>query len=99
MGLERGFNPALQGGLAEFLDARLGPQPPRPPNMERIVELNRGGLGGAQPPCERWDAVRKAAITPAVRPTDVFASGHEPGAVGIPVSGSSFATKAAFVLP
>jgi hydroxyacylglutathione hydrolase len=29
----------------------------------------------------------------------VFATGHEPGAVGIPVSGSSFATKAAFVLP
>jgi hydroxyacylglutathione hydrolase len=34
-----------------------------------------------------------------VRPTDVFAAGHHPGAVGIPVSGSSFATRAAFVLP
>ena len=29
----------------------------------------------------------------------MFAAGHHPGAVGIPVSGSSFATKAAFVLP
>ena len=34
-----------------------------------------------------------------VRETDAFAAGHHPGAVGIPVSGSSFATKAAFVLP
>jgi hydroxyacylglutathione hydrolase len=34
-----------------------------------------------------------------VRPTDAFAQGHHPGAVGIPVTGSSFATKAAFVLP
>ena len=34
-----------------------------------------------------------------MRPTEAFAAGHHPGAVGIPVSGSSFATKAAFVLP
>ena len=34
-----------------------------------------------------------------VRPTEAFAAGHHPGAVGIPVSGSSFATRAAFVLP
>jgi hydroxyacylglutathione hydrolase len=41
----------------------------------------------------------KEAIVVDVRPTDVFAAGHHPGAVGIPVSGSSFATRAAFVLP
>ena len=99
IGFERRFNPALQGDLADFVDARLGPQPPRPPNMERIVELNRGELVGAQPPLDRLDAVPEDAIVLDVRPTDVFASGHEPGAVGIPVSGSSFATKAAFVLP
>ena len=39
------------------------------------------------------------AIVLDVRPTDVFAAGHHPGAVGIPVCGSGFATKAAFVLP
>jgi rhodanese-related sulfurtransferase len=99
IGFERRFNPALQGDLADFVDARLGPQPPRPPNMERIVELNRGELVGAQPSLDRLDAVPEDAIVLDVRPTDVFASGHEPGAVGIPVSGSSFATKAAFVLP
>jgi hydroxyacylglutathione hydrolase len=99
IGFERRFNPALQGELADFLSAALGPQPPRPPNMERIVELNRGELLGAQPPVEQIDAAPAEAIVLDVRPTDAFAAGHEPGAVGIPVAGSSFATKAAFVLP
>ena len=99
IGFERRFNPALQSELADFLSAALGPQPPRPPNMERIVELNRGPFVGAQPPLERMDAVTDDAIVLDVRPTDVFAAGHRPGAVGIPVSGSSFATRAAFVLP
>ena len=99
IGFERRFNPALQGALADFLDARLGPQPPRPPNMERIVELNRGELLGARRPLERIDSVPDEAIVLDVRPTEAFAAGHHPGAVGIPVSGSSFATRAAFVLP
>jgi hydroxyacylglutathione hydrolase len=99
IGFERRFNPALQGELADFLSAALGPQPPRPPNMERIVELNRSELVGAQPPLERADAVSDDAIVLDVRPTDVFAAGHRAGAVGIPVSGASFATRAAFVLP
>ncbi len=99
IGFERRSNPALQGELADFLAARLGPQPPRPPNMERIVELNRGELLGAQPPLERTDSIPDKAIVLDVRPTEAFAAGHHPGAVGIPVSGSSFATKAGFVLP
>jgi glyoxylase-like metal-dependent hydrolase (beta-lactamase superfamily II)/rhodanese-related sulfurtransferase len=99
IGFERRSNPALQGELADFLDARLGPQPPRPPNIERIVELNRGELVGAQPRLERVESVPEESIVLDVRSTDVFATGHEPSAVGIPVSGSSFATKAAFVLP
>jgi hydroxyacylglutathione hydrolase len=99
IGFERRFNPALQGGLGDFLGAALAPQPPRPPNMERIVELNRGELVGAQPPLQRVESAPEDAIVLDVRRTDVFAAGHRPGAVGIPVSGSSFATRAAFVLP
>ena len=34
-----------------------------------------------------------------VRPARTFAAGHRPGAVNVPVSGSSFGTKSAFVLP
>lgn len=99
IGFERRFNHALKGELQEFVDAALGPQPPRPPNMERIVELNRGELLGAQAPLERLDSAPEDAIVLDVRPTALFAAGHHPGAVGIPISGSSFATKAAFVLP
>ena len=99
IGFERRFNTALQGDLADFLDARLGPQPPRPPNMERIVKLNRGELVGARPPLVRVESVPDEAVVLDVRPTDVFTAGHHPGAVGIPVSGPGFATKAGFVLP
>jgi hydroxyacylglutathione hydrolase len=99
IGFERRFNHALQSDLEDFVAAALGPQPPRPPNMERIVELNRGELLGAQPPLNRLDAVSDETIVLDVRPTEVFAAGHHPGAVGIPVAGSSFATRAAFVLP
>jgi rhodanese-related sulfurtransferase len=99
IGFERRFNHALKGELQEFVDAALGPQPPRPPNMERIVELNRGELLGAQAPLERLDSAPEDAIVLDVRPTALFAAGHHPGAVGIPISGSSFATKAAFVRP
>jgi glyoxylase-like metal-dependent hydrolase (beta-lactamase superfamily II) len=94
IGFERRFNPALQSELADFIGAALGPQPPRPPNMERIVELNRGEFLGAQPPLERVASEPEGAIVLDVRSTDVFAAGHRPGAVGIPVSGASFATKA-----
>ena len=99
IGYERRFNAALQGALEDFVAEALGPQPPRPPNMERIVELNRGEPLGAQPPLERLDSMPDETIVLDVRPTDEFAAGHRPGAVGIPVSGSSFATRAAFVLP
>jgi glyoxylase-like metal-dependent hydrolase (beta-lactamase superfamily II)/rhodanese-related sulfurtransferase len=99
IGFERRFNPALQGELGDFIAGALGAQPPRPPNMERIVELNRGELLGARPPLERLDSTPDHAIVLDVRQTDVFAAGHRTGAVGIPVSGSSFATRAAFVLP
>ena len=50
IGFERRFNHALQGDLTDFLAGALGHQPPRPPNMERIVELNRGPFVGAAAP-------------------------------------------------
>jgi len=99
IGFERRFNRALQSDLDEFVTAALGPQPPRPPNMERIVELNRGEFLGAQAPLARLDSMPEEAIVLDIRETASFADGHHPGALGIPISGSSFATRAAFVLP
>jgi glyoxylase-like metal-dependent hydrolase (beta-lactamase superfamily II)/rhodanese-related sulfurtransferase len=97
IGYERRFNHALLETHAEFTATASGPQPPRPPNMERIVEMNRGPFIGAQPPLSHVDEVGDAVVLD-VRPARMFAAGHRPGAVNVPVSGSSFGTKAAFVL-
>jgi hydroxyacylglutathione hydrolase len=98
IGFERRFNHALLATHEDYMADAAGPQPPKPPNMERIVELNRGPFVGAQPPLELADDDAGAVVLD-VRPADDFAAGHRPGAVNVPVSGSSFATKAGFVLP
>ena len=98
IGFERRYNHALLEEHDEFVGLALGPQPPRPPNMERIVELNRGPFVGAQPPLRPVSDTRDAVLLD-VRTARAFGDGHRPGAVNVPVSGSSFATKAAFVLP
>jgi glyoxylase-like metal-dependent hydrolase (beta-lactamase superfamily II)/rhodanese-related sulfurtransferase len=99
IGFERRFNHALAATHDEFLAQASGPQPPRPPNMEAIVELNRGPFLAAQPRLQELDIVLDNAIVLDVRDSHAFAAGHRPGAVNVPVSGSSFGTKSAFVLP
>ena len=99
IGFERRFNDALTASHEEFTAAASGPQPPRPPNMEAIVELNRGPFVGARPLPARVDAIPGDAVVLDVRDAHAFAQGHLPGAVNVPVDGSAFATKAAFVLP
>ena len=98
IGFERRYNHALSETYDDFLAQASGPQPPRPPNMERIVELNRGPFLAAQPPLRRADDDTESTALD-VRPAHDFAAGHRPGALNVPVSGSSFGTKAAFVLP
>jgi rhodanese-related sulfurtransferase len=98
IGFERRFNHALAESHDEFLAKAAGPQPPRPPNLEAIVELNRGAFFGAQPLPGRAEHVDDAVVLD-VREAHAFAAGHRPGAVNVPVSGHSFGTRAAFVLP
>jgi hydroxyacylglutathione hydrolase len=98
IGFERRFNHALAESYDEFMCKATGTQPPRPPNMESIVELNRGPFVGAQPPLARADDVSDAVVLD-VRDAHAFARGHRAGAVNVPVGGSSFGTKSAFVLP
>jgi len=98
IGFERRFNHVLAEPHADFMARATGPQPPRPPNMERIVELNRGAFVGAQPPLPHAADAGDAVVLD-VRSAAEFALGHRPGAVNVPVSGSSFGTRAAFVLP
>ncbi|MBA3566643.1 MAG: MBL fold metallo-hydrolase [Actinobacteria bacterium] len=99
IGFERRFNHVFASDdVAAFVAESSGISAPRPPNMERIVELNRGPFVGAQPePLELPLPPGDAQIVD-VRRLDTFAEGHHPGAISVPISGTRFSTKAAFVL-
>jgi rhodanese-related sulfurtransferase len=97
IGAERHTNAALTYTDAiDFVNATAGSATPRPPNMERIVALNRGEWLAARPPLQDVDAWDGTVLD--VRPPGEFAAGHVHGALNVPVGGSSFATKSAFVL-
>jgi glyoxylase-like metal-dependent hydrolase (beta-lactamase superfamily II)/rhodanese-related sulfurtransferase len=99
IGFERRFNHALQtDDVALFVAESAGISTPRPPNMERIVELNRGALVGAPRDPEELAAPAPDTQILDARPFAAFAAGHHAGALSVPVSGTRFATKAAFVL-
>jgi glyoxylase-like metal-dependent hydrolase (beta-lactamase superfamily II)/rhodanese-related sulfurtransferase len=97
IGFERRFNHALTVGEDEFVHERTNSSTPRPPNMDRIVELNRGPFVGAQPPLGTVDSPDGASVLDVRRPRE-FVSGHVHGAFNVPFAGSSFATKSAFLL-
>ena len=97
IGFERRFNRALKIGTVEdFVADALSKTTPRPPNMDRIVELNRGPFLGAPDQLPRLDGATGTVLD--VRDADDFAAGHVPRAVNVPLSGSSFATRSGFVL-
>ena len=99
IGFERRFNPALAyTDVALFVAETAAIAAPRPPNMERIVALNRGPFVGAQPDPPELETPPEASQVLDVRPVTAFARGHLPGALSVPVSGTRFSTKAAFVL-
>ena len=98
IGFERRFNPSLaHNDVADFIaESAAAAGTPRPPNMERIVELNRGPFVGSPAPLEALSSPGDATVLD-VRSAEEFARGHVHGAINIPVEGS-FATKAGFVL-
>ncbi len=99
IGFERRFNPALQIELeSEFVAESASVSAPKPPNMTRLVGLNRGQLVGAAPAVAELPAPPPGAAVLDVRPAADFLAGHRAGALNVPVSGNSFATKAGFVL-
>ena len=99
IGFERRFNKALaDDDVALFVAESTGISAPRPPNMERIVDLNRGPFVAAPEEPTQLAAPPVDAQILDVRPIEAFAAGHHPGSLSVPVSGTRFSTKAAFVL-
>jgi hydroxyacylglutathione hydrolase len=83
--------------LQAFVDASASVTTPRPPTTALVVGLNRGPWVGA--PTDLEPAADPSGSTVLdVRAADAHAAGHVPGAISVPLSGSSFATRAAFVL-
>jgi hydroxyacylglutathione hydrolase len=98
VGHEKRTNAALTSGdLQAFVNASASVSTPRPPTTARVVDLNKGPLIGAPEPVERLEDVGDATVLD-VRTTEAHAAGHVRGAFNVPVSGSSFATRAGFVL-
>jgi len=106
IGFERRFNPALtidaRPAFVEFMNESL---PERPPNMARIVELNRSAepLELRDPAPLDVDAVRRLLDQGArvldVRDTAAFGQEHIPGAIGVPLDGSQFQNRVGLVVP
>lgn len=106
IGFERHFNPALaitsEPEFVRYMNENL---PERPPNMGRIVELNRGAeaAGVSRPIAFSAEDVRHRVAGGAtvldVRSPEAFSGGHIPGAVGVWLDGSQFQNRVGLVLP
>jgi glyoxylase-like metal-dependent hydrolase (beta-lactamase superfamily II)/rhodanese-related sulfurtransferase len=104
IGFERRHNPLLgldEGSFVEGLTAEL---PSRPPNIERIVELNRRSSGDAppEPGVLAGDALLSllgtgATVLDSRLPTE-FDTGHVAGSINLPVSSAGVGTRAGWAL-
>ncbi len=101
LGFERRHNVLLGSQQDAFVHGLVAEIPPRPPNVERIVELNIAGAG--EPPPVRELGARE--LGPLIRqhvwvldgrdPRD-FDSGHLLGALNLPLSSPGVGTRAAW---
>jgi hydroxyacylglutathione hydrolase len=98
VGEEKRTNAALEyGEVQAFVNATASVSTPRPPTTARVVAINKGPFIGAPAPLGKLETPGDATILD-VRPADAHAAGHVHGSFNVPVSGSSFATRAGFVL-
>ncbi len=106
IGTERLTNYALQiKTREEFIDQLTSNLPSRPEYFLEDAEINRSGAGAltelpalaALSPAEVQSVLREKGCVLDVRPSDVFAAGHLPGAIGIALSGQ-FASWAGGIL-
>jgi hydroxyacylglutathione hydrolase len=106
IGFERRHNRAL--GISdpdEFVAAQLASLGDKPPNIDRIVNLNRGpfveefGYPQAMTPHEVEEAVAGGAVVIDGRTNEEFDESHIPGALSTSAYDTGFATKVSRVAP
>ncbi len=104
IGFERRHNPLLGLDEDSFVDGVTAELPSRPPNIQRIVELNRRSRG-ASPPEPRLltgDALLALLGTGATvldgRVPAEFDAGHVAGSINLPVSAAGVGTRAGWAL-
>jgi hydroxyacylglutathione hydrolase len=98
IGAERTANAALQfGDVQAFITSSASVSTPRPPTTARVVALNKGPFIDAPAPLVQLGEIADATVLD-VRPARAHAEGHVHGAFNVPVSASSFATRAGFIL-
>jgi hydroxyacylglutathione hydrolase len=104
IGYERLHNPLLQMDEQHFVKSLVGSIPVRPPNVERIVGLNRDGDGGGPDevpqlgPDPLRDLLKARATVLDARGPDAFDAAHLAGAINLPVSSPGVGTRAGWVL-
>ena len=106
IGFERRHNRALAiADEATFVAVAVGSLGDKPPNVERIVSLNRGplvdhfGTPAAMTPHEVEEAVAGGAVVIDGRTNDQFDEAHIPGALSTSAYDTGFATKVSRVAP
>ena len=105
IGFEKRFNPALTiDGEDDFVRYMNEDLPQRPPNMGRIVSINRGRVETAAARPAYIESGSIASVVDSggvlldVRQTDDYLGRHVKGSVHVPFSGSQFGTRAGFVV-
>ena len=105
IGRERRTNPSLATMERErFVRLMLEDLPPRPPNVARIVELNRAGAPASRPPVTLVSPAEAARMLTSAIPVDgrdaaQFAKAHIWGALNAPISYGQFGLMLAWLLP
>ena len=105
IGFERRHNPLLQVETTQFVSDLIAALPPRPPNVRRIVELNRASGRVAEPadpmplgPDEIRTQLASSATILDSRAPEAFDAGHLVGAINLPVSSAGIGTRAGWTL-
>jgi rhodanese-related sulfurtransferase len=100
IGFERRHNPLLQASRTEFVRGLVETIPPRPPNLARIVELNRAIDGQEPRDPEQLTPSRMLALLKAgvaildARAAHQFDEGHLAGSVNLPLTASGVGSRA-----